>query len=393
MGIDQNILREAQEEENQNSSSPLSGENKGAEEPKTKSKSTLNKKVSDAIKASFNLDQFKKDKKLIGNVKFKEQGWIPFTPPIQDALSVPGVPLGHITLLRGHPDTGKTTLLLETAIAAQKINVLPVFIITEMKWSWEHARTMGFQFEEVPDPKTGEVVDYRGFFIYVDRSSLNTIEDVAAFIADLLNEQKKGSLPYDLLFVWDSVGSIPSRLSVESNKNNNEWNAGAMSQQFGNFINQKIVLSRKENHPFTNTLVAVNKIWVAKPETPMSQPKMKNKGGDTMYFDASFIITFGNITSPGTNKIKAKKGGKTVEFAKRTKVSCDKNHVTNITTEGKVIMTSHGFLPDDKKAIDDYKKNHSKDWVSVLGSGEYDVVIEEEESGVHFEPIGDEENT
>ncbi len=71
------------------------------------------------------------------------------------------------------------------------------------------------------------------WYDYVDRGSLNTIEDVAAFIADMLSEQAAGKLPFDLCFFWDSVGSIPCRLSVESNKNNNEWNAGAMSQQFG----------------------------------------------------------------------------------------------------------------------------------------------------------------
>jgi hypothetical protein len=344
-----------------------------------KAKESLNTTISKAIKGGFDLEGFKKNKFLVGNVKFKEDKWIELSQSYQDVLSIPGIPMGHITLLRGHSDTGKTTALLEAAVSAQKKGILPVFIITEMKWSWEHAKQMGFQVDEIADPDTGEVVDYKGFFIYVDRSSLNTIEDVAAFIADLLDEQKKGNLPYDLLFLWDSVGSIPSRLSVESNKNNNEWNAGAMSQQFGNFINQKIVLSRKESQPFTNTLLAVNKIWVAKPGSPMEQPKMKNKGGDTMFFDASLIITFGNVSNSGTNKIKATKNGKNVEFAKRTKVSCDKNHITGVTTEGRIIMTVHGFIPDDKKAIDNYKKEHSKEWLQILGSKDFDVVEETEE--------------
>ena len=344
-----------------------------------KAKESLNTTISKAIKGGFDLEGFKKNKFLVGNVKFKEDKWIELSQSYQDFLSIPGIPMGHITLLRGHSDTGKTTALLEAAVSAQKKGILPVFIITEMKWSWEHAKQMGFQVDEIADPDTGEVVDYKGFFIYVDRSSLNTIEDVAAFIADLLDEQKKGNLPYDLLFLWDSVGSIPSRLSVESNKNNNEWNAGAMSQQFGNFINQKIVLSRKESQPFTNTLLAVNKIWVAKPGSPMEQPKMKNKGGDTMFFDASLIITFGNVSNSGTNKIKATKNGKNVEFAKRTKVSCDKNHITGVTTEGRIIMTVHGFIPDDKKAIDNYKKEHSKEWLQILGSKDFDVVEETEE--------------
>ena len=343
-----------------------------------KSKDSLTTVVSDSLKKSFNIDAFKKSKFLDQSVKFKPQRWIKLSEAFQDIISLPGIPMGHISLLRGHSDTGKSTAMLEAAVAAQKMGILPVFIITEMKWNWEHAQQMGFEMEPVVDTETGEVIDYKGFFVYVDRGSLNTIEDVAAFIADMLSEQASGKLPFDLCFFWDSVGSIPCRLSVESNKNNNEWNAGAMSQQFGNFINQKIVLSRKENQPYTNTMVCVNKVWVAKPNSPMEQPKMKNKGGDTMFFDASLVVTFGNITNSGTSKIKATKDGKDVEFAKRTKISVDKNHVTGVQTKGTVTMTVHGFIADDKKAIDLYKKEHSKEWLSILGSSDFDVVEEDE---------------
>ena len=161
--------------------------------------------------------------------------------------------MGHIVLLRGHSDTGKTTAMIEAAVSAQKRKILPVFIITEMKWNWEHATQMGMDVKEVKDPETGEVLNYEGNFIYVDRETINSIEDVAGFILDLIDEQKKGNLPYDLLFLWDSIGSVPCEMSLKSNKNNNEWNAGAMSTQFGNNVNQKITLSRKESSTFTNT--------------------------------------------------------------------------------------------------------------------------------------------
>jgi len=343
-----------------------------------KSKSSLSEVVSNSLNKTFDLSSFKKSKFLDQSVKFKPQRWIQLSKAFQDVISLPGIPMGHISLLRGHSDTGKTTAMLEAAVAAQKMGILPVFIVTEMKWNWEHAQQMGFEMEPVVDEATGEIVDYKGFFLYVDRGSLNTIEDVAAFVADLLNEQSQGKLPFNLLFLWDSVGSIPCRLSVESNKNNNEWNAGAMSQQFGNFINQKIVLSRKENQPYTNTMVCVNKVWVAKPNSPMEQPKMKNKGGDTMFFDASLVVTFGNISNSGTSKIKATKDGKDVEFAKRTKISVDKNHVTGVQTKGTTVITVHGFIEDDKKAIDTYKKEHSKDWLSILGTDSFDIVEEDE---------------
>ncbi len=286
--------------------------------------------------------------------------------------------MGHITLLRGHSDTGKTTALLEAAIAAQKMGILPVFIITEMKWSWEHAKQMGFILEEVRNT-ANELEDYKGFFIYVDRSSLNTIEDVAVFISDLLNDQAKGNLPYDLLFLWDSIGSIPCNMSVEQGKNNPMWNAGAMATQFGNFVNQRFTLSRKENQQFTNTFIGVNKVGVQPPESPMGKPRMTNKGGNAMFWDASIVLTFGNITNSGTSKIKATKNGKEVEFAKRTKVACDKNHVTGITSKSTITVTVHGFISDDKKVIDSYKKEHSSEWVSILGDGQFDIIEDNSE--------------
>ena len=117
------------------------------------------------IQGSFNLSTFKKKKGFAStSVKFKQQQWIPLSQAFQDITSLPGIPTGHITLLRGHSDTGKTTALLEAAVAAQKMGILPVFIITEMKWSWEHAREMGLKFGEVVDTDTGEILDYEGFF-------------------------------------------------------------------------------------------------------------------------------------------------------------------------------------------------------------------------------------
>jgi hypothetical protein len=243
---------------------------------------------------------------------------------------------------------------------------------------------MGLHFNEVAN-EDGVVCDYDGFFIFVDREKLNCVEDVAAFIADILDEQKKGNLPYDLCFFWDSVGSIPCKMSVEKSTNNNEWNAGAMSQQFGNFINQRIVLSRKESQQYTNTLIAINKVWVAKPDNPMSQPTLQNKGGNTMYFDASLVITFGNVAKAGTNKIKASKSGKDIEFAKRTRISCDKNHVTGVTAVTKVIMTPHGFIDDTPAAINNYKNDHSEEWIRVLGSADFELIEEQVETSVVYD--------
>ena len=342
---------------------------------KKKAKS-LSEAVSAEVKSSFDLNKFKNKKGLDKNVKFKDQEWIPLSQAFQDVTSIPGIPMGHIVILRGHSDTGKTTALIEAAVSAQKRKILPVFIITEMKWNWEHATQMGLDIDIERDPVTNEITDYNGNFIYVDRETLHTIEDVAAFILDLIDEQKKGNLPYDLLFLWDSIGSVPCEMSVRSNKNNNEWNAGAMSTQFGNSVNQRITLSRKESSVYTNTLVCINKVWTAKAESPMGKPKLMNKGGFAMWFDSTFVVTFGNISNAGTSKIKAIKEGKQVEFAKRVNLQIDKNHINGMTTRGKIIMTPHGFINDDEKELKDYKSSHAEEWSAILGGTDFDVVEE-----------------
>jgi len=339
-------------------------------------KVSLGGDISKSVKGTFSLDKFKAAKGLGStNHAFKDQTWIPLSTAWQEMVSLPGIPQGHITLLRGHSDTGKTTALLEVAVNAQKMGILPVFIITEMKWSWEHAQMMGLDVSIEKD-EDGKILGVDGDFIFADRGQLPTVEAVAGFMADLMSEQEKGNLPMDMVFLWDSIGSVPCQMSVEKAKNNNEWNAGAMSTQFGNFINQEILLSRKQSSPYINTLVAINKIWVEKPIGPMQPPTMKNKGGNTMFFDSTLIVTFGNISNSGTLKVNAVKDGKKVEWAKKVKVAIEKNHISGVTTTGKIIVTPHGFLADKKSAIDKYKKLHQDEWGKILGDGPFEIKLE-----------------
>ena len=95
-----------------------------------------------------------------------------------------------------------------------------------------------------------------------------------------------------------------------------------------------------------------------------------------MWYDATLVVTFGNITNPGTSKIKAVKDGKQVEFAKRTNVQIEKNHISGVTTRGRIVMTQHGFIADTPKAVENYKKEHKDRWLSLLGSINFDLIEE-----------------
>ena len=339
----------------------------------------VQQKASEEVRRNCNLSSFKSKRGLgAENAKYKEQRWIPLSEAWQQVLNIPGIPQGHITVLRGWSDTGKTTTLVETAVSCQKRGILPVLIITEMKWDFSYCKKMGFQVEEIVDKETGEITGYDGFFIYADRSQLNTIEDVATFIADLLDEQAKGNLPYDLCFLWDSVGSIPCRMSVESKSNSNMWNAGALQTQFGGFINQKIILSRKQSSPFLNTLVVITKVWVSPPETIRSSPRMQSKGGNCFIYDSSLIVDYGNIANSGTVKLKAICKGREFEWGKRVNVSVFKCHLSNITSKGKLIMTPTGFI--SLNDVEKYKEANKATWAAQIGASTEELSFEEEES-------------
>jgi len=279
-----------------------------------------------------------------------------------DACGIPGPAMGHINMLLGHSDTGKTTALVKSAVDAQKKGIIPVFIITEQKWSWDHAELMGFD-------KDGD---------YLFNSDFEYIEQITDYINELLDAQEKGDLPHDLLILWDSVGSVPCKMTYDG-KGGKQHNASVLADKIGMGINQRISGSRRTDKPHTNTLIIVNQPWVELPDNPFGQPKIKAKGGEAIWLNSSIVFLFGNQKGAGTTKISITKDKRKVKIATRTKISIMKNHINGLGYEdGRILVTSHGFMPgredsEEKKSIDEYKKQ-SGDYISkMLGVSVTDI--------------------
>jgi len=344
------------------------------------------------VKKSFSLDDFKKENKLDKSVKFKKRKWLPIKNVLGntsfcDAIGfVNGFPANECIHLIGHTDTGKSCLAWEIAYSAQQNGVLPVFIITELKFSWEHLKLMGFKYEEEIDENTGEIT-YTGDFLYVDRSQFNTIEEMGEKINQILDYQSSGKLPRDLCFIVDSIGTIQSNLSYTSNKQNNEWDAGAMSRVWGKSLIPRINLCKKDNYLYDNWMIVINQVWVRKPDSPVGLPKLAARGGDTIHKDSTIQIVFGNVTNSGVSRLKAVKNTKDVTYATRTKVSVAKNHITGISLTSKIVSTPHGFIEDSPKDVvaKQYFKDHSQMFMELLG-GDADA------NSVSFSEDNSEEN-
>jgi hypothetical protein len=313
--------------------------------------------------------------KFSKKASFKPDRFFDLGEAFLDATGIPGPSMGHINMFLGHSDTGKTTALVKTAVDAQKKGILPVFIITEQKWDFDHAKLMGF------DCELTEEGDWDGFFLF--NNDFQYIEQITDYINDLLDAQEKGELEYDLVFLWDSVGSVPCKMTFDG-KGGKQHNASVLSDKIGMGINQRITGSRKTSSKYLNSLITVNQPWVELPDNPFSQPKIKAKGGESLWLNSTLVFLFGNQKNAGTSKITATKDKRKVKFATRTKISIMKNHVNGLGYEdGKILVTPHGFLKgkdasEEKKSIEDYKSENSDYWKNIIGSdGDYNLAVED----------------
>ena len=49
-------------------------------------------------------------------------------------------------------------------------------------------------------------------------------------------------------------------------------------------------------------------------------------------------------------------------FAIKSAIKLEKNHINDVSAEGKIVCTDHGFIMDNKDAINAYKEATKADW-------------------------------
>ena len=319
-------------------------------------------------KKTFSLEDIKG--KFSTKTKYKPESFYNCGDAFMDACGLPGPVMGGINMFLGHSNASKTTAMILAAVDAQKKGHLPVFIITEKKWSWEHSVELGLQAEQ------NENGEWDGHFIFND--SFDVIEQATDFINNVLDSQEKGEIPYSIVFLWDSIGSIPCQMTFDG-KGGGMFNAKVLADKIGMGIHSRISKSKKEDYPYYNTLVVCNQPWVLLADGPFGQPEIKPKGGEALYLASSLVFLFGNQKKAGVNHITATKNGRTVSYGVRTKISILKNHVTGIAfKDGKIIAVPQGYIADTKEALDKYKKEYSGYWNTIL-SGTGEITLNETE--------------
>jgi hypothetical protein len=311
-------------------------------------------------KKEFDLEALKL--KYSSNDKYKDQEWLNIGEAFQNASGVQ-IPIGGITQVLGWSNTGKTTILSLAAIAAQRRGILPVFLFTEQKFSFQHAKDMGLDCELKTAEDASEYWD--GFMLY--KLGFEYIEQIFDYIKELLDEQAKGNIDCDLMFLWDSVGTVPCKMSYDG-KGGTMHTARVIKERWGESIAQKIQASNKASYKYRNSAVIINQPWFRLPDNPvMGQGRMEPKGGQAIYLSANLVIRCGNAAHAGTSQINLVHKGRKVNFGVRTKVTVVKNHIHGLGfADSSIIAVPHGFIPDDPEAIKAYKAEHSQYWADIM---------------------------
>jgi len=325
-------------------------------------------------KKEFSLNDFKK--KIGGeDIPFKPFEWIKLSKAYKEVSGYDGIAKGYINLASGWSNSGKSTVLCESIVSAQKSGILPIIIDTENNLGEKRLKLMGFDFDN-------------DFYIKIDNEFMlenfgkkhnknrkqAAIEDMAECIHYFLDLQENGDLPFELLFAIDSIGVLDCIKSIDAaekdGSNNNMWNAGAYASAFKGLINFRIPNSKKINKQYTNTLVAAQKVWFD--SMVGGQGTLRHSGGESFYSAARLICRFGGQKTHGTSKISCVARGIEVSFGVKSELNIVKSHIDSelggISFKGNdIISTPHGFIGATKEDIDNYKKEHIQFFRSLLG--------------------------
>ena len=338
----------------------------------------------------------------------KPTEFIPMPEAYVDALKLPGIPMGYLTLCTGWSNTGKSTL--KNCLIASCINngILPVIYETESNFDFQYAIDCGMKATPIygdvevddVDTETGEIIGthtekkitkYDGNFIFFDakvladmygdndystgkktktKRKIAVIEDIAYSMNEILDLQDSGEIQQPICFIWDSVGSIDSYRSYASKTNNAMFNAGALSVAFNTLVNNRIPISRKVSEKYTNTFFCVNKIWNDSMSAMPGVPSIELKGGKSFFFAARLVIHVGGVAKAATKKLTATSKGSNYTYGIISKIRVNKNQLPspyNISYENEIACVHNGLVSPDR--LEEYKRTYMRDILKRIEDG------------------------
>jgi len=270
--------------------------------------------------------------------------YIPMSKAFQEALEIPGIPMGVISCIYGKPDTGKTTQLMEAIVGCQKAEVIPILILTEHKFAYDRLVQMG------GDPTQMIVVPVdsieKGYDVII--KMLRDLQNNKLKFEDKEgNEQTIDMTDLSCLFLWDSIGNVMSNAEMEAETEN--WDKGMMKT-----AKALRVLTRKVNALLNRVrekaaILFLNQSYMQ--TAPNGIQTEIPTGGDAIPYSSALVIR-----TRKRKRLEAQIKGKDCDIGLETILEVTKNHITNRKLTSSVFTVAKGTIPATKEALDEYKK-------------------------------------
>lgn len=294
------------------------------------------KSLADQIRERLNANAGKEIAKVYkpGEALIQVDEWIQLKPFFKKGTGGEGFACGHITLLIGEPDSGKTTLLMEGMVACQKAGGVAYLIDSENKYSMERFALMGGDPESV---------------IVLQPTTLEEAWDMIAAVLKDIKEMRENGIDAPMLLGWDSIpASVPGSV-VDSESGDSHVAVDAK-------INNKNIRRLRSLIRETKTaFVAINHFYMTIPK-PFQQSKLIVKGGEELSFLALMIIK----TEQGA-KLTRNVKGEEQKIGRMTRYTIHKGHVSARTINQSVYVVDKGIL-ESKEEFAKYQKSLRGDY-------------------------------
>lgn len=276
--------------------------------------------------------------------KVSVSSWLEMPKAFQDAIGMPGLPIGNITHVYGKPNTGKTTLLMQGIAQAQKQDILPILILTEHKFDFSRlSKFMG------ADPEAMLVFHADNLemaYSYMEK----VLRDLAG--GKLVIEDENGKdqvldLQDQKCFIFmDSLGNTMSESELDYDAEDHGKAMGKSAKAIKTLTRRVNMLLNKVRQKCG--ILLLNQSYQSMPsygpsiETPY--------GGDGVPYSCVLNIRLRRIKD-----LKMTIGGKDNVIGLETKVQVMKNHVTHKMPITSVYTVASGMIPASAEALKEFK--------------------------------------
>lgn len=284
-------------------------------------------------------DYLKKDE--AEEIVYKPLQYVMMPKCFQDAIGLPGIALGHMSLFYGLSDSGKTEVMLNVAQEAIKQDILPVLIITENKMEKERLLKKGL----IPGENC------------IVEENITTLEDAYDYISMKVEDAKTKKLKMNTLILWDSVAGTPSKDSFEVDKD------GRISKKYGPqknasvigyynpIIAKRVASTREMDCDYSIGVFMVTQAYKTMPEFPGAPVDIYANGGEKIWFPMSLSV----CVKEG-KRFKVTVDKRNYEIGLLCKLKVKKNHINGVYTDGEVVFGENEMFPNDEKLINAFKE-------------------------------------